>query len=409
MSADLILYNIGQLVTSREIENFQGSCMENIEIIIDGYVAVKDGLILDFGAEEVPKNIVSMGTKLIDMNGYVVTPGLIDTHTHLVHGGSREFEFPKILQEEKNILKTVEETKKLSLEKLVEKSQKHLNKMLSFGVTTVESKSGYGLELETELKQLEVNRILNVLQPIEIVSTFMGGHIIPETYKNREHEYIDEIIGMIKVIKEKNLAEFCDIFYNTNEFSQDGVRRILDEAKNSGFKLKIHSNELINIERIKLALELDILAMDHIGDTKSHCIELLKETDILANLFPGTSFFLRKDYAPGRKIIDSGIQVTLSTNYNPETCPTENLQLIMQIAAANLDMSAKEIFKAVTINSAKALDRDKICGSIEVGKVADIVVFDAPNIDYILYNFGVNHVHSVYKHGNIVYRKHMDI
>ncbi|MGL4687406.1 MAG: imidazolonepropionase, partial [Fusobacteriaceae bacterium] len=335
-------------------------------------------------------------------------------HTHLVHGGSRENEFAdkikgvpylEILKNGGGILSTVEATRKASIDELVNKAKKSLSLMLSFGVTTIESKSGYGLTLESELKQLMVNRVLKESQPIGIVSTFMGAHATPECYKGETSKYIEEVIKMLASVKDKGLAEFCDIFCEEGVFTVDESRKILSEAKRLGFKIKIHADEIVSTGGAELGAELGVISAEHLMGISKEGIKQMSEKSIIANLLPGTSFNLGKKYAPAREMIEKGVQVAISTDYNPGSCPTENMQLIMQIAATNLKMTPKEIFKAVTINGAKALGREKIIGSIEVGKKANLVIFDAKNIDYILYHFGINHTDSVYISGNLVYKK----
>jgi len=415
MSADLIIYNIGQLVTGKEIPLKDGeSPMENIEILENGYIVISGNEIMEVGQGEVPSKLIKFTTKLVDAEGDVVTPGLIDSHTHLVHGGSRENEFLdkiqgvsylEILEKGGGILSSVRATRDLSEEELLDKAKKSLRKMLSFGVTTVESKSGYGLDSETELKQLKVNERLNHEQEIEVVSTFMGAHALPEEYKNKREEYLEKIADLLPIIKERNLAEFFDVFCEEGVFSNEESRRLYSEAKKYGFKLRIHADEIVNTKGAELAVEFKMNSADHLMAISDEGIEALKNSKTIANLLPGTSFSLGKAYAPARKMIESGVQVALSTDYNPGSCPTENLQLIMQIAALKLKMKPKEIFKAVTINAAKSIDREKSIGSIEKGKKADFVVFDAKNIEYILYHFGVSHTKKVFKNGCLVYKK----
>ncbi|MGL6154947.1 MAG: imidazolonepropionase [Cetobacterium sp.] len=412
MISDLLIYNIGTLVTSKELDMPNKNSMENIEILTDAYVAIKDGTILFVGKGVYDKNLVDDKTILIDAKEAVVTPGLIDSHTHLVHGGSRENEmflkakgatYMDILNAGGGILSTVKTTKETTKEDLVAKAKISLEKMLAFGVTTVESKSGYGLDLETEIKQLEVNKILNEEQPIDIVSTFMGAHAIPKEYKGREEEFIKKIIQMLPIIKDKNLAEFCDIFCEHGIFSIEQSREILKEAKKLGFKLKIHADEIESIGGAELAGELETTSSEHLMAISDQGIIALKNSGVIANILPGTSFYLKKEYAPVRKMIEHGVQVALSTDYNPGSCPTENLQLIMQIAALYLNMSPVEVIKAVTINGAKSLNKENQIGSIEIGKKADLVIFNSKSLEYILYHFGVNHTKMVIKNGEIVY------
>ncbi|MGL5174864.1 MAG: imidazolonepropionase [Cetobacterium sp.] len=415
MNADLIIYNIGQLVTGRELPVKDGETqMENIEVLINGYVAVSGNEIMAVGSGEVPSKLIKFTTKLIDAEGLVVTPGMIDSHTHLVHGGSRENEFLDkiqgvpyldILKRGGGILSSVKATVEATEEELLDKAKKSLRRMLSYGVTTVESKSGYGLDNETELKQLRVNERLKLEQEIDIVSTFMGAHALPEEYKNDRDGFIQKVIDLLPVIKERELAEFFDVFCEEGVFSNEESRKMYSEAQKYGFKLRIHADEIKNTKGAELAKEFQMYSADHLMAISDEGIEALKNSNVIANLLPGTSFSLGKEYAPARKMIDNGVQVALSTDYNPGSCPTENLQLIMQIAALKLKMKPKEIFKAVTINAAKSLGREKRVGSIEEGKKADFVIFDSKNIEYILYHFGVNHTSKVFKNGCLVYKK----
>ncbi|MBC2850447.1 imidazolonepropionase [Cetobacterium sp. 8H] len=416
MNADLIIYNIGQLVTAKEFSNLKEgeSSMENIEIIQNGYLAVSDGEIVGIGQGDVPSKFIKFTTKLIDAEGRVVTPGLIDSHTHLVHGGSRENEFLdkiqgvpylEILKKGGGILSSVKSTQNATEKELILKAKNTLKVMLGFGVTTVESKSGYGLDRETELKQLYVNKKLNQEQEVEIISTFMGAHALPEEFKDNRERFINSVIELLPEIKEKKLAEFFDVFCEEGVFSIEESRKMLLEAKKHSFKLRLHADEIVNIGGAELAVEVGAYSADHLMAISDNGIQALKNSKTIANLLPGTSFSLNKDYAPARKMIDAGVQVALSTDYNPGSCPTENLQLIMQIAALKLKMRPKEIFKAVTINAAKSLGKEKKIGSLEIGKKADFVIFDAQNIEYILYHFGVNHTKKVFKNGCLVFKK----
>lgn len=412
MASDLLIYNIGTLVTSREIDVVDKTSMENIEVLNNAYVAIKNGHIFSVGEGKFDESIVNSETVFIDAEQNVVTPGLIDSHTHLVHGGSRENEmflkakgatYMDILNAGGGILSTVKATRAATKEELVKKAKISLEKMLSFGVTTIESKSGYGLDLETEIKQLEVNKILDKEQPIDIVSTFMGAHAIPKEYKGFEKEFIQKVIDMLPVIKERDLAEFCDIFCEHGIFSVDQSREILKEARRVGFKLKMHADEIESIGGAELAGELGTTSSEHLMAISDEGIVSLKNSNVIANILPGTSFYLKKEYAPVRKMIEHGVQIALSTDYNPGSCPTENLQLIMQIAALYLNMSPIEVLKAVTINGAKSIEKADKVGSIEVGKKADLVIFNSKSLEYILYHFGVNHTKTVIKDGEIVY------
>lgn len=408
MKADLILYEIGQLITSRELEG------NHIEILENGYLAIKGDKIIGVGTGEVPTSFIHFDTKFVKIGKKVVSPGLVDSHTHLVHGGSREHEFSmkiqgvpylEILAAGGGILSTLKATREASLEELIEKTKKSLRYMLELGVTTVEAKSGYGLSLEQEIKQLEATKLLNHLQPMSLVSTFMAAHATPPEFKGRTGEYVDEVIKMLPEIKKRNLAEFCDVFCEEGVFSVEDSRKILTKAKELGFQLKIHADEVVSLGGVELAGELQAVTAEHLMVITEEGIQALKKGKVIADLLPATSFNLRHEYAPARKILDAGVQVALSTDYNPGSCPSENLQFVMQIGAAHLKMTTEEVFKAVTINGAKAVCREKEIGSLEVGKQADIAVFDVPNAEYMLYHFGVNHTDSVYKAGKLVYQR----
>ena len=412
MTADLILYNINTLVTGKEVEKTSSMTnMENVEIIDNAYLAVKDGKVLEVGKGPVPENLKGENTTMVDADHKVVAPGIVDSHTHLVFYGSRENELPlkikgvpylEILRNGGGILSTVRATRKATKEQLIEKAMGTLDRMLCFGVTTVESKSGYGLSLPEEIKQLEVNEELNRRHPIDVVSTFMGAHAVPEEYKGRPHEYIDEIIKMLPEIKKRNLAEFCDIFCEDEVFSVEESRKILNAAKKEGFKLKIHADEIVSLGGAELAGEVGAVSAEHLMAVSDKGIDELYKNHVIANILPATSFNLGKNYAPVRKMIDKGVDVAISSDYNPGSCPTENMQLVMQICSSQLKMTPAEIFKGVTLNGARALTLDKKVGSLEKGKNADFVVYDTDNINYIFYNFGINHVKDVYKNGKIV-------
>ncbi|MGL5703075.1 MAG: imidazolonepropionase, partial [Cetobacterium sp.] len=317
MNADLIIYNIGQLVTGKELPVKDGETrMENIEVLNNGYIAVSGSEIMAVGSGEVPSKLIKFTTKLIDAEGCVVTPGMIDSHTHLVHGGSRENEFLdkiagvpyiEILKRGGGILSSVKATVEATEDELVNAAKKSLRRMLSYGVTTVESKSGYGLDSETELKQLRVNERLKLEQEVDIVSTFMGAHALPEEYKDNREGFIQKVIELLPVIKERELAEFFDVFCEEGVFSNEESRKMYIEAQKYGFKLRIHADEIENTKGAELAKELQMYSADHLMAISEDGIKALKNSDVIANLLPGTSFSLGKDYAPARKMIDEGV------------------------------------------------------------------------------------------------------
>lgn len=413
MKINLIIKNIGKLVTCKSLNSPKvGREMNNLEIIEDAYIAISEGKIAEIGTKKDYEKLIGPTTIVEDANGLLVTPGLIDSHTHLVYGGSRENEFSKkisgvpyieILNQGGGILSTVKSTKESTYEELYNKAKKSLDRMLEFGVTTVEAKSGYGLELDTEIKQLEVAKQLDEDHPIDLVHTFLGAHAVPLEYKNKHNEFIDIIVNeMMPKIKELELAEFCDVFCEEGVFTIKESEYILQKAKDMGYKLKIHADEIVSLGGAELSAKLNCVSSDHLMAASEEGLKQMAKNKVIANILPGTSFNLNKDYANVRKMIDLDVAVSLSSDYNPGSCPSENLQFVMQLGCLGLKMTPNEVLNAVTINAAYAIDRSDEIGSIEIGKKADLVVFDAPNVEYLMYHFGINHVYRVYKEGIMV-------
>lgn len=416
MKADKILYNIGSLFCSTTKKGpLKGADMNVATVITDGFVAILGDEIIGYGQGD-GAEFKSETTKLVDCLAMTVTPGLIDSHTHLVHGGSRENEFAKklngvsyldILREGGGIHSTVKATNEASFDELYNKAKKSLNTMLSYGTTTVEAKSGYGLNFETEEKQLKVAKKLNEDHPVDIVSTFMGAHAVPKQYKENPQEYINVLINeMMPKFAKEGLAEFCDVFCEHEVFSVEETRLILNAAKKLGLKAKIHADEIVSLGGAELASEVGAISAEHLMAASEQGMVDMAEAGVIANLLPGTTFSLMKNtYAEARKMIEKGCAVALSTDYNPGSCPTENIQLIMQLGSLALRMTPVEVLNAVTVNGAYCLNRQDTIGSIEVGKKADLVIWDSPNIDYLFYHFGINHVDTVYKNGTEVFKK----
>lgn len=419
MKMDLIIKNIGKLVTMQgSFLPKTGKGMNELIILENAYIAVVEGKVFKVGTGEDYKTLVGENTIIDDASGMLVTPGLVDSHTHLVHGGSRENEFSKklngvpyiqILQEGGGILSTVNSTKKATFDELYKKAKKSLDRMLEFGVTTVEEKSGYGLELETEVKQLQVAHKLDKDHPVDLVHTFLGAHAVPVEYKSNSDAYIKLLVEEIMPkVKELGLAEFCDVFCEEGVFSVEESNYILSKAKEMGYKLKIHADEIVPIGGAELAAKLGCISADHLMAASEQGLKDMAQKGVIANILPGTSFNLNKPSADGRKMIDLNVPISLSSDYNPGSCPSENLQLVMQLGCLNLKMTPNEVLTAVTINAAHCVDRATEIGSIEIGKKADIAVFDAPNVEYLMYHFGINHIDRVYKEGRLVVKnKHV--
>lgn len=404
MKADLVI-NASVIVTCAE--------GEGAGIIENGYVAVKDGRIISLGEGNAPAEMKGPDTKIIDAAGKTVTPGLIDSHTHLVHGGSREKELPlklkgvpylEILKMGGGILSSVRNTRGASKEALKAKAEKSLNEMLLHGTTTVEAKSGYGLDFDTEIKCLEAVRELDASHPVDLVSTYMGAHAVPEEFKGNTQGYIDFMCDKVMpYVRKNNLAEFMDVFCEEGVFSPEEARLIMQKGKEQGFKLKIHADEIIPLQGAELAAEMGAVSAEHLLAASDEGIDAMAKAGVTAVLLPGTSFYLMLGkYAQARKMMDKGVRVAIATDYNPGTCPTENLQAIMTFACFGMKLTPEEIIKGMTLNAAHALDRAGDIGSLEAGKKADLVIFDAPNLEYIVYHFGINHVDTVIKNGKTV-------
>lgn len=413
---DLLIHNIGTLITMQGSRGpRRGSEMSEVVAVRRGAVAIRDGIIVAAGPED--EVLAQIGGLPIerkhDAEGLLVTPGLIDPHTHLVHGGSRENEldlklkgvsYLDILAQGGGILSTVRSTRQASEDELYSKATKSLDTMLSFGVTTAEAKSGYGLTLEDELKQLRVVRKLNQEHPVDLVSTFMGAHMVPEEYKGRSRDFVRLITEqMLPEVKRQALAEFCDVFCEHGVFSVEESEQILLAAMEMGFGLKIHADEIEPMGGAQLAGKLGCISAEHLIAASDEGLEAMRQAGVIAVCLPATSFNLRlKHHARARRMIEMGLAVALSTDYNPGSSPTESLQLVMTLGCLNLGMTPEEVLTAVTINAAHAIGKADTVGSLEAGKQADLVIFKADNLAYLPYHFGINHVHTVFKRGNMV-------
>lgn len=414
MVADVLLTHFNQIVCPNDPGHpLTGQEMKEATIIEDGYLALKDGLIMALGSGQPDASLIGPETVVRSYEGKIATPGIIDCHTHLVYGGSREHEFAQklvgvpyldILAQGGGILSTVRATRAASFDNLYQKSKRLLDYMLLHGVTTVEAKSGYGLDWETEKRQLDVVAALEKDHPIDLVSTFMAAHAIPEEYKGNAKTYLDEIVEqMLPEVKKENLAEFCDIFCEKNVFTAEESRYLLSKAKELGFQLRIHADEIASIGGVDVAAELGAISAEHLMMATDEGIAKMSQAGVIGNLLPATTFSLMEDtYAPARKMIDAGMAITLSTDSNPGSCPTANMQFVMQLGCFMLRLTPIEVLNAVTINAAYSVNRQERVGSLTVGKEADIAIFDAPNIDYPLYFFATNLIHQVYKKGQLV-------
>jgi imidazolonepropionase len=409
----LIIKNISSLVTCSGSYRKKRDQMKNAGVIENGYLVIEEDMITAVGSGDSYNSLFKAGDTVIDAIGKTVTPGLIDSHTHLVYSGSREKELPlklnnvsyiDILNSGGGILSTVEATRTASIKELMEESKARLDLMLLHGTTTAESKSGYGLDLETEVKILEANRELNNIHPVDIISTYMGAHAIPKEYKKDREGYIKNIIEKyIPFISQHKLAEYIDCFCEAGVFSVEEARKILEAGKKAGLQIKIHADEIKSIGGAELAGELKAVSAEHLVAASEEGIRLMAENEVVAVLLPSTSFYLMLNhFADARKMIDNGVAVALATDCNPGTSPNESLQMTMTFACFGMRLLPEEIINAMTINAACAIGRENIIGSIEVGKKADLVIFNSKNLNYLIYHIGVNAVDTVIKNGNIV-------
>ena len=367
----------------------------NTDILIDG------DKIVDIG-----KNLSSDGADVIDVSGKVIMPGFVDPHTHLVWSGSREHElewklkgrtYQEILADGGGILRTVKETRKSDEEQLQQESLIRFKNAIKHGSTTIEIKSGYGLEKETEIKQLKVANWLGSLGLAETVITFMGAHAIPEGIDRRS--YILEVIDMLSEVRE--LADFCDVFCEEGAFTVDESRKVLEAAMKQGFGLKIHADEFGDTGGGRLASELGVMSADHLAGSTTETITALRESGTIGVLLPGTPFAILSDhFAPARKMIANNLPIALATDCNPN-CYTESMQLVQQLAVFRMNMTPAEALVASTINSAFAIGKtDRGC--IAKGWRADLIICDIPDYRHLTYHFGKNHVDSVIIGGRII-------
>ena len=407
---NIIIKNAAQLVTCSGYSAKKGRQMSDLSIIENGTVVITDGKISYVGKDaNCPPLSDFPNHEVVDAKGKAVLPGFIDSHTHFIFGGYREEEFSwrmrgdsymSIMERGGGIHNTMTATHNASFGELKESGRKRLDRMLAMGVTTVEGKSGYGMDKDTELKQLEVMKALNEEHPVDIVSTFMGAHATPSEYKRREDDFLDYMIKeVMPVVKEKNLAECCDIFCEKNVFDIEQSRRYLTAARDLGFKLKIHADEIVTLGGTELATELNALSADHLLQASDKGIERLAESNTVATLLPCTAFSLKEHYARGRYMIDMGCTVALATDLNPGSSFTNSIPLLFALACIYMQLSPEEAVTALTINAAAAVGKADKIGSIDVGKQGDLVILEYPSYKFLPYHIGMNIVEKVVKKG----------
>lgn len=411
MSNNLIIIN-AHIITPQGKTARKGKNMNELLTIPCGTVRVTDGIITYVGENRIYNEKTRY--EILNAEGKVLLPGFIDSHTHLVFGGYRPDEFiwrlngesyMDIMERGGGIINTVRATREATFEELKSKAERFLDVMSRMGVTTVEGKSGYGLDSDTELKQLRVMQAINQCpnRKVDVATTFLGAHALPEEYKGRSDEYIDYLIKeMLPVIHRKQLAENCDVFCEKGVFTVEQSRRLLKAAQSMGFGAKIHADEIISFGGAELAGELKALSADHLLQASDKGIKAMAENDVVATLLPLTAFTLKEPYARGREMIDSGCAVALATDLNPGSCFSGSIPLTFALACIYMKLTVAEAITALTLNGAAAIKRADRIGSIEEGKQGDLVLLDATTPNILPYYTGMNAVKMTIKGGHIL-------
>ncbi len=407
----LLIKNIGTLQTPVGSFKHGGVKQGENRKLHDAAILIENGVIKAITQDGIlPEGCEN--ARVIDAGGKLVTPGLIDCHTHMVFGGYRQGEIPlklrgasylDILRAGGGILDTVGKTRAASEDELYEKTKAFLDEMLKLGVTTAESKSGYGLDLENELKQLRVNKRLNADHKIDLVSTFLGAHAIPEEYKGKADEYIDLLCDVVlPAVKAEGLADFVDVFCEDSVFDVHQSEKMLKAGQALGLRARIHADEIEEIGGAVLSGELGAISAEHLIATGEKGMASMAKGGVIADLLPCTSFYLNKTFAPARRMIELGIPVAIASDFNPGSCPSLNLQLAMSMGYIKYRMTPEEVLTAVTVNAAASCGMEEKIGTLEVGKQADIVIWNAPDMEMLVYRFGSNLAQTVIKKGEIV-------
>jgi len=412
-----LIMHASELVTCSGFEGkFGVEAMNDIGVIKDGAVAMEDGKITHVGTTEaVLEQIDKDDYTLINATGQTVTPGFVDSHTHFIFGGDRAEEYDwrlrglsyvEIMERGGGIINSVKGTEETPLDSLISAGLNRLDSMLAFGVTTVEGKSGYGLYKDTEIKQLKAMEMCDELHEIDIVKTFLGAHSVPQEYKGRGEDFIDYLIEeVMPQVKEEDLAEFCDVFCERNVFSVEESRKLLSKAREMGFELKMHADEIAPLGGAELAAELKATSADHLLVASDQGIKDMAANKVVATCLPCTAFSLKEPYARARFMVDNGCAVAVATDYNPGSCHTESIPLAIALSTLYMGLTTEETITALTINGAAALNRADSIGSIDVGKKADIVIHDCPTYKHIPYHIGVSTVEMVIKNGEVAHVK----
>jgi imidazolonepropionase len=415
-----LISGASQVLTLRGRGPRRGAALANVGLLKNGSVLIADSLIVAVGPRaDVEAHPLARSAQRLDAAGRVVLPGFIDSHTHLIHAASRadEYElritgasYEEIAKRGGGILNSVNKLRAATSESLKQRARSALKQFAAYGTTTIEAKSGYGLDLASELKILKLHKELSTEQPLDIVSTFLGAHAIPAEFRTRPSgvkDYVALLIDkLLPEIATQKLAEFCDVFCERGAFNLEQSKQILEAGKRYGLRPRIHAEQLSRTGATQLAVKLGAASCDHLEKINRADIRVLAKSKTIATLLPGCGFHLGlKQYAPARHLIDAGAIVALATDYNPGTSPTASMPMILSLACTQLRMTPAEAITAATTNSAYSLGRDKQIGSLEVGKLADISIFDVDDYREIPYYFGMNTCHTTIKRGHIIYSK----
>lgn len=408
-----IIKNIGLLATPTGTVAQKGEAQGQIQFIADTYIVMKDGLIEEIGKAGTAKGWTGGASDtVIDAQGLLATPGLVDAHTHLLFAGWRQRElafklqglsYLDILAKGGGILHTVEQTRKASVDELIRQGINSLDIMLAHGTTTCEVKSGYGLTTEAELKSLRAIRQLGEIHAVNVVPTFMGAHAVPVEYKGRSAEYVRLLCEeMIPLVAQERLAEFCDVFCETGVFTVAESEQILECGKRCGLMPKIHAEEITTLGGAELAGKVKAISAEHLIHADDKGLAAMAAADVIAVLLPGTSFYLGEAFTRAKEMIEQGIAVAVASDFNPGSCPNESLQIPMNIACLKYRLTPEQVLTAATLNGAAAVNRSGLVGSVEPGKQGDIVIWNAPDLNFLFYHWGVNQVKTVVKRGQRV-------
>ena len=418
MSSPLLITGASQLLTLRGRGQRRGSSLSSLGIVKDGALLVREGVIAAVGTRAQIEALPEARTaEKLDLGGRVALPGFVDSHTHLIHAASRaeEYElriqgasYEEIARKGGGILNSVKKLRTATADCLKKRAMAALKLFAAYGTTTVEAKSGYGLDVASELKILGLHKELAAEQPLDIVSTFLGAHVVPAEFRGKPdgaEKYIALVIEkMMPEVVEKSLAEYCDVFCDRGAFTRGQSKRILEAGKKNGLAPRLHAEQLTRTGAALLAVEMGAASCDHLEKVNERDIRALGKSKTVATLLPGCDFHLGlKKYAPARELIEAGAIVSLATDYNPGTSPTLSMPMILSLACTQLRMTPAEAIAAATINAAYALRREAQIGSLEVGKLADISVFEVADYREIPYYFGVSHCWMTVKRGRVIH------